>query len=468
MPRNIPLQNKIESFIVEADRHVNAVGLSVVGSRNSDRNIQETSPAPSAGPYSASPTHEQPFRSGNGQYPERQDSSYQPSSGYQYSPPHQQQQPSQGSVIPLRTSPSSQQVGSSESGGQSLGVPVVDGRRRDASFSESSAGPSRFQDQPPSSQWQQQQQQQQPTSSQWQNSYQQYPVHMRPPTESAYPPQDPPSQGGRNHPTSESSYPTGPQWQNKPVIMRPPGSSDGYPSSQSGSNLNGNSSYSAGPSHTMQSPPRPPVSSDPGYPPSQGGGNLNGNSSYSAGPSHVQNPPRPPIPSFPSQGGSSQNGGNSSYSSGPSHLQSTTSDRYPSHDQPPSHWQNHPSDRFPMGPPPLQPPLHPGNSLHAQGPINTGPSNSSQAPPLDIRQRTGGSSYSESTNSQWNSSPSRFSGGSETTAATTEGMTRAREGSFNSQQMNSWDGSGHGHPDDSPPAYVLMGHPGSVVPDTGL
>ena len=46
------------------------------------------------------------------------------------------------------------QFGSSESGGQSLGGPVVDGRRRDTSFSESKAGPSRFQDQPPPSQWQ--------------------------------------------------------------------------------------------------------------------------------------------------------------------------------------------------------------------------------------------------------------------------------------------------------------------------
>ena len=75
-------------------------------------------------------------------------------------------------------------------------------RRRDTSFSESNAGPSRFHDQPPPSQWQQQQQ---PTPSQLQNSYQ-YPVHMRPPipSESGYPPQDPLPQDGRKHLASES------------------------------------------------------------------------------------------------------------------------------------------------------------------------------------------------------------------------------------------------------------------------
>ena len=478
MPRNIPLQNKIESFIVEADRHVHAVGLSVVGSRNGDRN------PPSTRPYNASPTSQeapyqppipqnpQPFHSGNG--PQRQDSSFQPSSGYQYAPPSQQPQPSQGSVNPARTSPPSQysrvtegavdefgtvpnpnnqrgQFGSSESGGQSLGGPVVDGRRRDASFSESTAGPSRFQDQPPPSQWQQQQ----PTPSQWQNSYQ-YPVHMRPPipSESGYSPQDPPSQGERKHLNSESSYPAGPQWQTRPVILRPPGSSDGYPPSQSGSSLNDNSSYSAGPSHG-QSPPRPPVSSEKGYPPpTQGGGNLNGNSSYSAGPSHVQSPPRPPVSTFPSQGGSNQNGGNSSYSTGPSHLQNPGG--YPSHDPPPSHWQNHPSDRYPMGPPPPQPPLggHPGNSLHPQRPINSGPNISS-----------GASSYSESTNSQWTPTPHRYSGGSESTAVTSDGMSRPRDGTFSNNNNQPWNGRSGPDPDESPPAYAIMG---STVSDTGL
>ena len=166
MPRNVPLQNKIESFIVEADRHVHAVGLSVVGSRNGDR-LGNT---PSARTYNASPTSQeapyqppipqnaQPFRSGNG--PQRQDSSFQPLSSYQYAPPPQQQQPSQGSVNPTRTSPPSQysrvtegavdefgaasnpnngrgQFGTSESGGPSLGGPVVDGHRCDTSFSES-------------------------------------------------------------------------------------------------------------------------------------------------------------------------------------------------------------------------------------------------------------------------------------------------------------------------------------------
>ena len=103
--------------------------------------------------------------------PQRQNSSFQPSLGYQFAP-SQQQLPSQGSVNPARTSPPPQytrvtegamyefgsipdpnngtgKFGSSESGGQSLGGPVVDGRRRDTSFSESKAGPSRFQDQPP-------------------------------------------------------------------------------------------------------------------------------------------------------------------------------------------------------------------------------------------------------------------------------------------------------------------------------
>ena len=185
MPRNIPLRNKIESYIAEADRHVNAVGLSVAGSRNGDRNT------PSGSTYYALPTSQEtkyqppiphnarPFHSVNS--PQRQNSSFQPSSGFQFTPPSQQQLPSQGSVNPTRTSSPPQyskvtegvvfkfgtipnpnngtgQFGLSESGGQSLGGPVVDGRRRDTPISESKAGPSRFQDQPPPSQWQETQQ----------------------------------------------------------------------------------------------------------------------------------------------------------------------------------------------------------------------------------------------------------------------------------------------------------------------
>ena len=602
MPRNLHLQSKIENFIMEADRHVNAVGLSVVGSRNSDRNIQESSNAPSAGYYNSPQTfHEesphpsqkpqsqphdrsqntQPFRGGNGHFPDRQNPSFPPSLGRPYAPPSHQQQLSQGTVNSSRTSPSSQQFsrvnegavddfgangpipspnsgrgqfGSSESSGHSLGGPVVGGLRRDSSLSESKAGPSQLQDSP---------------TSHWQNSYQS-PVQMRPPvsSEPGYPPHDPPSQGGRHHLTSEPSYSAGqkssysagqPYWQNPPVIMRPPVSSESkYPPSQGGSHLNGDS-YSAGPSH-MQSPPivmRPPVSSD-GYPPSQGGSHpnedssypvgplhmqsppivmrppvssdgyphshggshLNDDSSYSVGPSHLQSPPvimRQPVSSEsgypPSQGGSHPNG-KSSYSAGSSHLQSSPSDRfttpprpsgppesgrytlqdppslggrhhgdsssggYPSHDPPTSHWQNHPSDRFPMPPPPppaLPPPSdgRHGNPLHLQGPVNTGPNSppesggySPQDSPLDGRHRTG-SSFSETTTgaSHWTPTTNRFSDVSESTTVTSEGMMRTREDPYNNQSMSSWGGSDH--PNDSPPAYVLMGNPESLVPDTG-
>ena len=171
---------------METDRHVNAADfLSVVRSRNGDRNTP-----PSGGTYDALPTSQEtkyqppipqnarPFHSVNS--PQRQDSSFQPSSGYQFAP-SQQQLLSQGSVNPGRTSPSPQytrvtegamyefgaipdptnngtgQFGSSESGGRSLGGLVVDGRRRDTSFSVK-VGPSRFQDQPPS-QWQETQHQ---------------------------------------------------------------------------------------------------------------------------------------------------------------------------------------------------------------------------------------------------------------------------------------------------------------------
>ena len=61
-------------------------------------------------------------------------------------------------AIPDPTNNGTGQFGSCESGGQSLGGSVVDRRRRDTSFSESKAGPSRFQDQPPPSQWQETQQ----------------------------------------------------------------------------------------------------------------------------------------------------------------------------------------------------------------------------------------------------------------------------------------------------------------------
>ena len=184
MPRNIPLRNKIESYIAEADRHVNAVGLSVAEYRNGGRNTlsgrtYNALPTSQETPYQPPIPHiARPFHSVNS--PQRQNSSFQPSWVYQFAP-SQQQLSSQGSVNPARTSPLPQytrvtegamyefgavpdpnngtgQFGSSESGGQSLGGPVVDGRRRDTSFSESKAGPSRFQDQPPPSQWQETQQ----------------------------------------------------------------------------------------------------------------------------------------------------------------------------------------------------------------------------------------------------------------------------------------------------------------------
>ena len=151
----------------------------------------------------------------------------------------------------------------------------------------------------------------------------------------------------------------------------------------------------------------------------------------------------------------------------------SSSGGYPLHDPPPSHWQGHPSDRFPMQPPPaLQPPSggHPGNPIHPQGPINTGPSNSggypSQVSPLDVRHRTAGSSFSESSNSQWTqTSTNRFSGGSESTSVSSNGMTRPREGAYNGQSMNSWGGN---VVEESPPAYEIESNLGSTVPDTGL
>ena len=469
MPRNVHLQSKIESFIVEADRYVNAVGLSFGGARNGDRNVPESPTAPSIGPYTSSPTGQepphpppkpqdrpqngQPFRSGNGQFPEG--SSFPPSSGRPYGPSsHQQPQLSrvtEGAVDDFGVVPGPSngrgQFGASESGGQSLGVPVVGGRRHDTS--DSNAGPSRLQDPSAPSHWQ-------PTTSQsqWQNPYQ-YPVHMRPPisSESGYPPQDPPSQGGRRQPTSES-YSAGPsQWQNQPVVMRPPVSSESaYPPSQGGSNLLSNPSYSAGPS-SLQSPPRPVVSSDSGYFPQQGGSQLNGNSSYSAGPSHLQSSPsdryttptRPPVPPVsgryalhdPPLGGR--------------HPNDSSSGGYTSHDPPTSQWQNHPSERFQVPPPPP--------ALPSQGPSNASNPYSSQAAPLDVRQRPGGSpSESITGTSQWTPATNRFSSTSQSTSVNSEG--RGGEGSYTNQSMHSW-GS---EPEESPPAYVFMDN----SEDTGL
>jgi hypothetical protein len=554
MPRNPQLQSKIESLIMDADRSVNAVGLSVAGSRNSDRIIQESSNVPSAGSYTSPQTaHEQSPPPHPPAKPPRQGSSFPASSGRPYAPPSNQQQLFQGAVNsrvnegsvddfgangansgrgqssgrpyalsnqqqlsqgavnsrvnegsvddfgangansgrgqfpipavntrPTGLSESGGQYGSSESSGHSLREPVVGGRLRDTSFSESiNAGPSRLQDPPPTSHWQQQQ----PTTSHYQNPYQ-YPVQMRPPMPSEYPPQDPPSQGGRQHEPSysadhKSSYSAGPShWQNQPVIMRPPES--GYPPTQGGSHLNGDSSYSAGPSHLQSSPVvmRPLVSSESAYPPSQGGSHLNGHSSYSAGPSHLQSPPsdrfttppRPPPPPefgrYPSQDPPPLGG---------RHPSDSSSGGYPSHDPPTSHWQNNPSDRFPPPPPPALPPTlsgrHGNPPLHLQGPINTGSSESggypSQEPPLNVRHRTGGSSFSESTTSHWTPPPpNRFSNDSESTNVTSdETIRRAREGSFINQTMNSWRGGNN--PDDCPPAYALMGNPESLVSDTG-
>ena len=589
MPRNLNLQSKIESLIVEADRHVHAVGVSVVGSRNGDRNNQESSSAPSAGSYTSPqtardepphpppkpydhPQDAQPFLnrngSGSGHFPERQqDPSFPSSTGQRpYPPPSQQQQQqlSQGSVPTFRTSPQPfsrvnesavddfdangpvsgpnngrGQFSSSESGGQSLGGPVVGGPRR-----ESNAGPSRLQD-PPPSHWQQQ-----PTTSHYQTPYQQYPVQMRPPipSESTYPPQDLPPQGGRHQLTGEPSYPAGHKpsysaehkpsysadhkssysagpshWQNPPVVMRPPDSPESrYPPSQGGSHPNGESSYASGPSH-LQSPPvvmRPPVSSESGYYPSQDGSQPKGNSPYSAGSSHLQSPPSdryttPPRPlgppetgRYPSQEpppsggrhpGDLSSGGYPSHEPPPPsgrHPGDPSSGGYPSHEPPPpggrhpgdpssggyppheppmSQWQNHPQERYQVPPPP--PPLlgggHGTNPSHLQPPNHTGLNGSSESGrypsqdshSLDGRHR---SSFSESTTgapSHWNNpTTNRYSGVSETTTATSEGMTRAREGSYNNQSIHSW---GDHHPDDSPPAYVLMGNSDPIVSDTG-
>ena len=527
MPRNVQLQSKIESLVVEADRDVHAVGLSGVGSRSSDRTSQDPPagsnnppqtnrggpPQPPPKPQSQPQQTSYPQNVQPSHFPESQGSSLQPSSSQPYPPSHQPPL-SQGNSNPFRTSPRSQLhrvdedvvdefgtnggIPRSNSGRAQFASPpsvntrqptgpdpALGGRRRDSSVSEANPGPSHLQD----PQWQQ------PAASQW----------------NPYPYPDHPSQGGRHQTTGnfDPQYSAGPsQWHpQQPVIMRPP-PDPGYPPqdpppSQGGHHLTSNSSYSAGhPSHYPVIM-RPPVSEYPpqDLPPSQGARHLNGDHpSYSAGPSQVRNSPPSDRPRPPESGGGgypSQDaphlGGrhNSTSMTGPPQQQqqhwqdrpTTANTRPPNssevsgyrpHDPPTSNWQNHPSDR---PPPPPTVSGHHGNPLH--GPINTGPHSPSDtggyhpqdSPSSDGRHR--GPSFStgppgpSSSSHHWPSN--RYSGVSESTNGTSEGMSRARgDGVYNNHSMHTWGGgSSTSDADDSPPAYMLMGNPESLVSDTG-
>ena len=502
MPRNVQLQSKIESFIVEADRHVNAVGLSVAGSRN-DRSNRDSTDAPSSSGSNNSPLagpEEPPHPPPNPQSQSQPQPQPQPQPVYDHASYSQNVPPSRGgnSRFPERQLSRVDEDNVDEFGtngiprsnsgrGQfttsavntrppesSLRDPAVGGRRRDSSVSESSVGPSHLHD---PSHWQQ------PATSHYQ-----YP----------YPP-GPSSQSGRP-PTGDSPYSAGPShWQTAPIIMRPPLESPGYPPQDppphGGRHPTDDSPYSAGPSHWQTAPVvmRPPPES--GYPPQEPPSphRLNGNSSYSTAPSHLQSttsdrPPRPPEPGrYPSQDPPPPLGGRRESTSltGPTHWQdrpSAVNSRppnnpselggYRSHDPTTSHWQNHPSDRLPIVPPPPRAPLggRHGNPLHLQGPQHGSYESSGGYldSHLDGRQR---GSFSESPTGPSNRFSSSVSESTVTTAS--DGMTRARGegggggggGGFNNQSMNTW--GGDSNPDDSPPAYVLMGHPESLVPDTG-
>ena len=372
---------------------------------------------------------------------------------------------------PVQTRP----PGSSESVGYAFSQPSIDGRNHNPSFSEGTSHP-------------------------------QDPIKTRPPGSSdpgGYGLQDPRSLGRHPHKADEgTSYWQRPPSDQFPIPARPPGSS-GSEKYQDSSSLGGrhptnNPSFSAGSLYWQSPHPDPPGPSDSKRyqdpPPSSGGRHPTSDPSFSAGSSHWQNAPPPP----PGSSGGRYRNGSSPFSEGTSHWQNPLprppgeSERYPPPNPPnpyssggphrfsdasgSSHSPNSASDRFPIPPPP--PPLsEPGrfalqdkshsegrylndnSSGKRQGPIIMAPSGQTggyEDPRSSGGHHLNGDSSSMAGTSQW--ATNQFNGGSQPPVPS-EGITRARQGSYSHHPMTSWGDPTCNNPDDSPPAYVdTAGH----------